>query len=165
MTCIRGNKIEAALQPSYKNIEISSIRNRGWYLFIFLARWRPTVMEVLGGFTYNPKDVNVWRYGWRRGCMNKIYLKSHPFADIFAEVPPLSPCQQDWCSRFIVCLSLPTPSILHHSDLVKSLSTATKILRIFRKLSRRSTVTRPWRERRCEQFSKRRRRGNQQRLR
>jgi DMSO/TMAO reductase YedYZ molybdopterin-dependent catalytic subunit len=45
---------------------------------------------------------------------------------------------------------------------MKSLSTTMKTLRIFRKLSRRSIVTRPYRECSCERLSKRQRRGNSQ---
>jgi hypothetical protein len=48
--------------------------------------------------------------------------------------------------RSAVYLSLRTPSILRHGHSVKSLAKAMKSLRGFRKLSRRSTMTRPWRE-------------------
>ncbi len=77
--------------------------------------------------------------------------------------PPLSTCHQDQCSWFAIDLSLFTPSILCHNDFMKSLSTATKSLRIFRKLSRRSTVTRLWWEHSCKRLSKRQRRGNRRR--
>ncbi len=43
-----------------------------------------------------------------------------------------------------VYLSLLTPSNLCHEDFMKLLTTAQKNLRRFRKLSRRSTMTRPW---------------------
>jgi hypothetical protein len=34
------------------------------------------VSRVVGGEdTYNPDDVNIWRYGARRGSVNKIYFK------------------------------------------------------------------------------------------
>ncbi len=46
-------------------------------------------------------------------------------------------------SRPAVYLSLLTPSILSYSDFVKSLANPMKSLRGFRKLSRRSTMTRP----------------------
>ncbi len=49
-------------------------------------------------------------------------------------------------SRSAVYLSLCAPSILRHGHSVKSLAKAMKSLRGFRKLSRRSTMTRPWRE-------------------
>ncbi len=61
---------------------------------------------------------------------------------------------QDQCNRFTIYLSLLTPSFLHHSDLVKLLSSTLKSLRIFRTLPRRSTVTRPYQERSCEPLSK-----------
>ncbi len=61
---------------------------------------------------------------------------------------PFSICHQDRHSQFSVYLSLLTPS--HPFSLiaifVKSLSTARKRLRIFRKLSRGFIVTRPWQE-------------------
>ncbi len=51
-----------------------------------------------------------------------------------------------------VYLSLLTPSILCHGHCVKSLAKARKSLRGSRKLSRRSTMTRPWRECRYKCF-------------
>ncbi len=57
-------------------------------------------------------------------------------------------------SRPAVYLSLLTPSILHHGHFVKSLANAMKCLRGFRKLSRRSTMNRPWREWRYNHLSK-----------
>ncbi len=58
--------------------------------------------------------------------------------------PPIS--HLIWRSRPTVYLSGLTPSILSYSDFVKSLANAMKSLRGFRKLSRRFTMTRPWRE-------------------
>jgi hypothetical protein len=57
-------------------------------------------------------------------------------------------------SRPTVYLSLLTPSILHHGYLVKSLAKTMKSLRGFKKLSRRSTMTRPWQEWRYNRLSK-----------
>jgi hypothetical protein len=74
--------------------------------------------------------------------------------------PHLYTCHKDRRSQFAVYLSLLTPSILCHSDFVKSLSKAFKSLIIFIKLSRRSTVTLTEQERSCERFSKRRRTVN-----
>ncbi len=56
-------------------------------------------------------------------------------------------------SRPAVYLSLLTPSILRHGHFVKSLAKAMKSLRGFRKLSRRSTMTRPLREWRYNRLS------------
>jgi hypothetical protein len=50
------------------------------------------------------------------------------------------------------------PANLRHGDFGKSFVTARKSLRGFRKYTRRSTMTRPWRECANERFSKRRRR-------
>jgi hypothetical protein len=30
------------------------------------------LQSVRGGFTYNPDDINIFRYGARRGSVNKI---------------------------------------------------------------------------------------------
>jgi hypothetical protein len=69
----------------------------------------------------------------------------------------LSPLQLRMGSAWPVCHLpfSPNPYILCHSYFAKSLSTARKSLRIFRKLSRRSNMTRPWWECICEQLSKR----------
>ncbi len=83
--------------------------------------------------------------GWR-----KYNLKNHSFDEGFASGSALSICHQDRRSRFAANLSLLTPFILFPSDVLKSLSTARKRLRIFIKLSRRSTMTWPWQECRCK---------------
>jgi hypothetical protein len=57
-------------------------------------------------------------------------------------------------SRPNVYLSFLTPSLLGQDDFVKSLATAQKILRGFKKLSRKSTMTRPWQECKYKHLSK-----------
>ncbi len=66
--------------------------------------------------------------------------------------PPISHWIRRRCSA--VYVSLLTPSILSQSDFVKSLSTARKSWRGFRKLFRRFTMTRLWREWRYKRLSK-----------
>ncbi len=66
--------------------------------------------------------------------------------------PPISHLIRHSC--LTVYLSLLTPFILRHGHFVKSLAKAMKSLRGFRKLSRRSTMTRPWRELRYNRLSK-----------
>ncbi len=87
----------------------------------------------------------------------KYHLMSCLFADCFLQ-PPLSPP----VTRIRVAGSLFTLLSLHHPfsvmalirDFMGSLTTVRRSLRKFRMLSRRPTVTKPWRECRWKQLSK-----------
>ncbi len=99
----------------------------------------------------------VWIHDFRKASITgaRLFrevacLKSFFYSTVFLQILLLQlfPSISHLIRRrhFAIYLSLLTPSILSHSDFVKSLSTARKSLRGFRKFFRRSTMTRPWRE-------------------
>ncbi len=97
------------------------------------------VLQVHSVSRWFPESVNNLRYALRRGWAIKTFFIALSFCKYF--------CFRSFHpSLTAVYLSLLTPSILSYSDFVKSLANPMKSLRGFRKLSRRSTITRPWRE-------------------
>jgi hypothetical protein len=59
----------AAQVPGKNTVE--SLALGRYFLIAALDRWE-NVPYVRSGFTYNPDDVNIFRYGARRSSVNKI---------------------------------------------------------------------------------------------
>jgi hypothetical protein len=111
-------------------------------LLCTLTRMYPCTTHSTGGIYLHSNNVKVWPYGPQRGCMNKILFKEPSICRLFCFSPPPSPRTTRIGIAGSPFISISQPRPFSSNLFVQSLATARKSFRRFRKLSRRSTMTR-----------------------